>query len=58
MVPLEVDVTRYPSLGVALAAGIFEDDSSTRDEDFMFGLDRVLDGVDTLIQKVGPPAGA
>src|SRR4051795_6717935 len=40
VVPADFDLSAYPSLQVALAAGIFEDESSTRDEDFEFGLDR------------------
>jgi len=54
VVPPDIDMSRYPSLAVALAAGIFEDDSTTRDEDFAFGLDRVLDGIEILIQRSSP----
>jgi AcrR family transcriptional regulator len=54
IVPPDMDMSRYPSLAVALAAGIFEDESSTRDEDFVFGLDRVLDGIEILIQRSSP----
>jgi AcrR family transcriptional regulator len=51
IVPPDIDMSRYPSLAVALGAGIFEDESSTRDEDFVFGLDRVLDGIAVLVER-------
>jgi AcrR family transcriptional regulator len=54
VVPPGFDLSAFPSLGRALAAGIFEDESSTRDEDFMFGLERVLDGIEVLIQRSSP----
>jgi AcrR family transcriptional regulator len=54
VVPPGFDLSRFPSLGRALAAGIFEDDATTRDEDFVFGLDRVLDGIEALIQRSSP----
>jgi AcrR family transcriptional regulator len=50
VVPSGFDMTPYPSLARALAAGIFEDESRTHDEDFTFGLDRVLDGIEALIE--------
>jgi AcrR family transcriptional regulator len=54
VVPSDFDMTPFPSLARALAAGIFEDESRTRDEDFTFGLDRVLDGIEALIQPSSP----
>ena len=51
IVPPDLDLSRYPSLAVALAAGIFEDDSRTPDDDFAFGLNRVLDGIAVLIER-------
>jgi len=42
---------RFPALGRAVAAGIFEDES--RDTDFWFSLERVLDGVERLIERNG-----
>jgi AcrR family transcriptional regulator len=48
VIPPSLDMTAYPSLARAVAAGIFED-GSTPEEDFAFGLDRVLDGVSALI---------
>jgi hypothetical protein len=53
VVPPEFDLSAFPSLARALEAGIFEDESSTRDEDFTFGLERVLDGIEALIQRSG-----
>jgi AcrR family transcriptional regulator len=54
VVPAGFDLSAFPSLARALAAGIFEDESSTRDEDFTFGLERVLDGIAALIQPSSP----
>jgi AcrR family transcriptional regulator len=42
---------RFPALNRAVAAGIFEDDS--RETDFGFGLERILDGVERLIERAG-----
>jgi AcrR family transcriptional regulator len=56
IVPPDMDMSRYPSLAVALEAGIFEDGSSSPDEDFAFGLNRVLDGIEVLIQRPVPPS--
>ena len=50
VVPSDFDLSPFPSLARALAAGIFEDESRTRDEDFTFGLERVLDGIAALIE--------
>jgi AcrR family transcriptional regulator len=54
VVPPGFDLSAFPSLARALAAGIFEDESSTRVEDFTFGLERVLDGIEALIQPSSP----
>jgi AcrR family transcriptional regulator len=53
VVPADFDLSVYPSLQVAVEAGIFTDESSTRDEDFEFGLARVLDGIAVAIGRVG-----
>ena len=55
IVPRGFDMSRFPSLSRAVAAGIFEDEETTRDEDFMFGLERVLDGIDALIAQRSSP---
>jgi AcrR family transcriptional regulator len=38
----------FPSLHAALASGVFDQDDDPEDE-FAFGLERVLDGIDTLV---------
>src|SRR3954454_16528277 len=48
VIPAGFDMSAYPSLGRAVAGGIFED-GSTPDDDFAFGLERVLDGIEALI---------
>ena len=53
VIPPSWDVGAYPSLARAVDAGIFED-GSTPEDDFAFGLDRVLDGVEALIQRSSP----
>jgi AcrR family transcriptional regulator len=40
----------FPSLHAALASGVFDQDDDPEDE-FSFGLERVLDGIDTLVRK-------
>jgi hypothetical protein len=52
VIPPDFDMSAYPTLARAAAGGIFEDDMSP-DEDFTFGLERVLDGVEALIRRVG-----
>jgi AcrR family transcriptional regulator len=54
VVPAGFDLSVYPSLQVAVEAGIFTDESSTRDEDFEFGLARVLDGIAAQVQPSSP----
>jgi AcrR family transcriptional regulator len=54
VVPADFDLSVYPSLQVAVEAGIFTDESSTRDEDFEFGLARVLDGIAAQVQPSSP----
>jgi AcrR family transcriptional regulator len=43
------DPQRFPALSAFIAAGVFEADDGPDDE-FIFGLDRILDGIETLIQ--------
>jgi AcrR family transcriptional regulator len=52
VIPGSMDVEAYPFLARAVGAGIFED-GSTPEDDFAFGLGRVLDGVEALIGRVG-----
>lgn len=49
------DAERFPALHRAVAAGIFADQS--REDDFQFTLDRVLDGVERLVER-DPPGAA
>jgi AcrR family transcriptional regulator len=44
------DPRRFPALAKFLAAGVFEMEDGPDDE-FVFGLDRILDGVEVLIQR-------
>jgi AcrR family transcriptional regulator len=53
VIPAEFDLGGYPSLARAVAAGIFEDGAGP-EEDFAFGLERVLDGVEALIGRSSP----
>jgi AcrR family transcriptional regulator len=49
LVSRDIDPERLPSLQRALDAGIFDDESA--DTDFLYGLDRILDGVERLIEQ-------
>jgi AcrR family transcriptional regulator len=44
------DPERFPALHAVIAAGVF-DEPDEDDFDFAFGLERVLDGIETLIEK-------
>jgi AcrR family transcriptional regulator len=44
------DAARFPALHQALASGVLDADDDPDDE-FMFGLDRILDGVDELVRR-------
>ena len=44
------DPERFPALHAVLAAGVF-DEADDGDGPFAFGLERVLDGIETLIEK-------
>jgi AcrR family transcriptional regulator len=43
------DAGQFPSLHAALASGVFDQDDDPDDE-FIFGLERVLDGIDALVR--------
>ncbi|WP_433317992.1 TetR/AcrR family transcriptional regulator [Micromonospora sp. CA-269861] len=45
-----IDPARFPALHRVLAAGVLNQDDDPDDE-FAFGLDRILDGVEALIQR-------
>ena len=44
------DPERFPALRAVIAAGVF-DEPDEGDDEFAFGLERVLDGIETLIEK-------
>jgi AcrR family transcriptional regulator len=44
------DARRFPALAKFIAAGVFEAEDGPDDE-FIFGLDRILDGVEVLIRR-------
>jgi AcrR family transcriptional regulator len=44
------DPERFPALHAVIAAGVF-DEPDEADYDFVFGLERVLDGIETLIDR-------
>jgi AcrR family transcriptional regulator len=46
------DAARFPAIHKVLAAGVFAGEGAIED-DFQFGLDRILDGVDVLIRARG-----
>ncbi|MFD7510831.1 TetR/AcrR family transcriptional regulator [Streptomyces sp. NPDC059853] len=41
----------YPALGRIVAEGVFEDDRTTPEEEFAYGLDFLLDGIEALMEK-------
>jgi AcrR family transcriptional regulator len=47
------DAERFPALHALLAARVFSGDAPIRD-DFQFGLDRILDGIDVLVRARSP----
>ncbi|MEV4135395.1 TetR/AcrR family transcriptional regulator C-terminal domain-containing protein [Dactylosporangium sp. NPDC049742] len=48
------DPQRFPAIGRLLATGILDVPDETPDTDFEFGLARVLDGIQTLIERRQP----
>ena len=40
---------RWPSVRRVVDAGVFDDEEDTRDADFAFGLERILDGIERMI---------
>jgi AcrR family transcriptional regulator len=46
------DADRFPALHAALASGVFDEDDDPDDE-FSFGLERVLDGIEALVRRRG-----
>src|SRR5580698_2570438 len=52
MIKSVVDRDRFPALATFMDAGVFEADDDPDDE-FIFGLDRILDGIEALIGREG-----
>jgi AcrR family transcriptional regulator len=50
-----VDAERHPAISAALAAGVFDDEDHP-DAEFLFGLERLLDGVEVLVLRRERPA--
>jgi AcrR family transcriptional regulator len=50
------DAERFPALRTALASGVFDQDDDPDDE-FVFGLDRVLDGIEALVRDRSAAGG-
>lgn len=48
------ETRHFPALSKFVAAGVF-DSYDDPDDEFIFGLDRILDGIDALITKRTPP---
>jgi AcrR family transcriptional regulator len=46
-----LDAERFPALRRALDAGIFDGPDEDPDQDFRFGLERVLDGIERLVSS-------
>jgi AcrR family transcriptional regulator len=42
---------RWPAVKRVVDAGVFDDEEDTRDADFEFGLERILDGVEKLVRR-------
>ena len=40
---------RWPAVRRAVDAGVFDDAEDTRDADFQFGLERILDGIEKMV---------
>ena len=45
---------RWPAVKRAVEGGVFDDQEDTRDADFEFGLERILDGIERLIEAQDP----
>jgi hypothetical protein len=46
------DAERFPALNAILASGVLDQDDDPDDE-FTFGLERVLDGIEVLVRSRG-----
>jgi AcrR family transcriptional regulator len=51
-----IDADRFPALSAAIAAGVLDQTNDDPDAEFLFGLERLLDGIDTLVRsRTGAP---
>jgi AcrR family transcriptional regulator len=57
MIKEVADRDRYPALAAFMDAGVFETDDEPDDE-FIFGLNRILDGIEALIGREGVVPGS
>ena len=46
-----IDGDRFPALTALVAAGVFEGGEESPDSEFEFGLERVLDGIETFVRE-------
>jgi hypothetical protein len=46
-----VDPERFPELSAVLATGALDDDPDDFGADFVFGLERILDGIEVLVRS-------
>jgi AcrR family transcriptional regulator len=51
------DAQRFPALHAVIASGVLDEPDDDFDPEFAFGLERVLDGIEALIQKRRPEGG-
>jgi AcrR family transcriptional regulator len=51
------DPVRFPAIRSLIEAGTFDDDSGHPDDEFRFGLERVLDGIAVLVDRRAAEAG-
>ncbi|NJC73174.1 TetR/AcrR family transcriptional regulator [Planosporangium thailandense] len=48
-----IDPARFPELSEVIAAGALDDEDEPEDGEFLFGLERILDGIDVLVRARG-----
>jgi AcrR family transcriptional regulator len=46
-----IDTDRFPAESAAIASGLFDTPDEDPDADFVFGLDRILDGIEVLVRS-------
>lgn len=52
-----VDPRRFPAVGEVIESGCLDVTDAVPDEDFEFGLERLLDGIEALIRRTNPRSG-